>query len=112
MAYTLMGVEGQGLTGFLGLMSMQNHMWAKIRDSNSISHAWILTPCLAPFRRKMFMSYVWIFTLLLLHTKISVQMFMLLSIIQLLHALSFVCRMIYIRQRVMLDKITPALHKY
>ena len=60
----------------VGRMPMQNHMWAKIRDNNSISHAWILAPCLAPVRRKMFRSYVWIFALLLLHIKISGQDFL------------------------------------
>ena len=29
----------------VGRMPMQNHMWAKIRDNNSISYAWILAPC-------------------------------------------------------------------
>ena len=58
-------------------MPMQNRMWARIRDINSISHAWILAPCFAPVRRKMFMSYVWIFALLLLHiNKTSGQNFL------------------------------------
>ena len=46
------------------------------------------------------------------HQDIRPKLLILLSIIQLLHALSFVCIMIYTRQRVVLHKITPALHKY
>ena len=59
----------------VGQMPMQNHMRAKIHGNDSISCAWIFAPCLclAPVRRKMFMSYVWIFALLLLHMRISVQ---------------------------------------
>ena len=60
----------------------------------------MFAPCLAPIRRKMFISYVWIFALLLLHSRISGQMCFIIrhSII----ARACFWRIIYTRKRGML----------
>ena len=93
----------------VGQMPMQKHMWAKIRDNNSISHAWILAPCLAPIRQDVHVLCLDFCAVAATHQDIRPKFLMLLSVIQLLHALSFACK-IYTRQRVSVHKITPALH--
>ena len=109
---------------------MQNHMRAKIWDTNSISYAWIFprllaqlgakgqyvmlgffAPCLAPVRRKMFISHVWIFALLLLHRGYQAKT----SYFTIRHSMiacAFFCleTSLHSKARNVTHKATPVLH--